>query len=166
MDRIRAADCETVDATLVGHGAIDRPAIELPDAAVQDTSPSAHGAGSAASSAPGAESAPPTVPVGEALRLVLEGTTHHVRFERYSDAVRATGVFETPDGAREPGAGTNRLAEWVDDRELSLGRTVHVDEISPGFAYGLRAPGADAVYDVPGEPDDSLASIAESLEDR
>jgi len=151
MDRIRADDCETIDATLVGHGAIDRQAIELPaGAATVDGSGDADGG---------------EFPVDEVVRIVLEGTTHHARFDRFAGSVRATGVFETPAGAREPGEGTNRLEEWVASAGLDLGRTVHLDVIEPGFAYGLRAPGAPAVYDAPDAPDDSLASIAESLEE-
>lgn len=148
MHRVRAATLRTIDAPLVGHGAIDRPAIELPGDV--DTGPGTDG----------------LVPVDEVVRLELGGSTRHARFEEYAGGIRATGAFDTPELARSPGEGTNRLAEWVDDRSLSPGRTVHLDLVEPGFAYGLRAPGESAVYDAPSSsPDDSLAAIAEDLED-
>jgi hypothetical protein len=177
MDRVRSETLRTIDATLVGHGAIDRPAIELPDDVDMDAADradmdadgadrdgtDAHGAatgGDAAASADGA-----TVPTGEVVRLVLDGTTRHCRFESFGGGVRATGAFDTPDLARSPGDGENLLRAWIEDRGLSMGRTVHLDVIEAGFAYGLRAPGESAVYDAPASaPDDSLASIAEELD--
>ena len=145
MDRVRSATLQTIDASLVGHGAIDRPAIELPDDVDIDTDGD--------------------VPAGEVVRLVLDGDTRHCRFEAYGGGTRATGVFDTPDLVRSPGDGENRLRAWIDDHDLSIGRTVHLDVIEAGFAYGLRAPGDSAVYDAPASsPDDSLASIAEDLD--
>lgn len=149
MDRVRSADVETVDATLVGHGAVGRPAIELPDDAPAATSSDGH-----------------AVPTGEVVRLVLDGATRHARFQAFSGSVRATGAFDARDLARSPGEGTNRLREWVADRDLATGRTVHLDVIEPAFAYGLRAPGESVIYDAPSKPDDSLASIAERVERR
>lgn len=103
-------------------------------------------------------------PTDEVVRLVLDGATRHARFEAFAGSVRATGAYDAPDLARSPGDGTNRLRAWVEDRDLATGRTVHLDEIEPGFAYGLRAPGETAVYDAPGKPDDSLAAIARDLD--
>ncbi|GAB3689014.1 hypothetical protein GCM10028857_23890 [Salinarchaeum chitinilyticum] len=145
MNRVRSDALQTIDASLVGHGAIDRPAIELP----ADVDTGTDG----------------TVPTDEMLRIVLDGSTRRCRFETYSGSVRTTGVFDAPDLVRSPADGENRLREWMDDTGLSLGRTVHLDVIEPGFAYGLRAPGASTVYDAPSSsPDDSLASIAEQLD--
>ncbi|WP_248517283.1 DUF7112 family protein [Salinarchaeum laminariae] len=145
MNRVRSEGLQTIDASLVGHGAIDRPAIELPTDV--DTGPDG------------------PVPTDEILRIVLDGATRHCRFETYSGSVRATGVFDTSDLVRSPGDGENRLREWLGDAGLSLGRTVHLDVIEAGFAYGLRAPGESIVYDAPSSsPDDSLASIAEQLD--
>jgi hypothetical protein len=146
MNRVRSDALRTIDASLVGHGAIDRPAIELP----ADVDTGEDGA----------------VPAGEVLRLALDGDTRHCRFEAYGGDTRATGVFDTPDLVRSPGDGENRLRERIDAHDLSIGRTVHLDVIEAGFAYGLRAPGESAVYDAPSDsPDDSLASIAEGLDD-
>ena len=145
MDRVRSATLQTIDASLVGHGAIDRPAIELP----ADVDTDSDG----------------DVPADEVLRIVLDGSTRHCRFEAYSGTVRATGIFDTPDLVRSPGDGENRLREWVEAKGLSTGRTVHLDVVEAGFAYGLRAPGDSTVYDAPStSPDDSLASIAEQLD--
>lgn len=161
MDRVRSEDVPTVDATLAAHGAVGRPAIELPATAVAR-------AGEADASDAGAAverlSDAPTVPVDEVVRLVLDGATRHARFESFAGSVRATGAYDAPDLARSPGDGTNRLREWVDGRDLATGRTVHLDAVEPGFAYGLRAPGETAVYDAPGRPDDSLAAIARDLD--
>lgn len=149
MDRVRSEDLAAIDATLVGHGAVGRPAIELPADAVRDGGSTTDG---------------PTVPTDEVVRLVLSGSTRHVRFQSFAGGVRATGGFDAPDLARSPGEGENRLREWVEDRDLATGRTVHLDVIQPGCAYGLRAPGESTVYDAVSKPDDSLASIAASLE--
>lgn len=144
MDRVRSGDVPTIDATLVSHGAVGRPAIELPDSAD--------------------EPAVEDVPTDEVVRLSIDGDVRHARFEQFSSSARASGAFDTPDLARSPGEGENRLREWVDEQGLSTGRTVHLDVIEPGFAYGLRAPGEELIYDAPSSPDDSLASIAEQLE--
>jgi len=145
MDRVRSDTLRTIDASLVGHGAIDRPAIELPADVDTDTGG--------------------TVPVEAVVRIVLDGSTRHCRFDAHSGSVRATGIFDTPDLVRSPGDGENRLREWVEAKGLSTGRTVHLDVIEAGFAYGLRAPGESVVYDAPSKsPDDSLASIAEQLD--
>jgi len=167
MDRVRAADVETIDATLVGHGAVGRPAIELPEAVVAgggggDTGSSGEGAHATRSDP--ADAGGSGVPTGEVLRLVLDGSTRHARFEAFAGSVRATGAYDAPDLARSPGEGENRLREWVEDRGLATGRTVHLDVIEPEFAYGLRAPGEETIYDAPSKPDDSLASIAQSLD--
>lgn len=127
-------------ATLVSHGPTRRPAIELPE---EDAD---------------------AVPIDEVVRLSLSGTERHARFTTYADSVRATGAFDAPDLARSPGDGANRLREWVEETDLEIGRTVHLDVIEDGFKYGVRAPGERVVYDAPDAPDDSLASIAKRIE--
>lgn len=145
MDRVRSGDVPTIDATLVSHGAVGRPAIELPDSAD--------------------EPAVEDVPTDEVVRLSTDGSTRHARFDEFAGSARATGAFDAPDLARSPGEGENRLREWVDEQGLATGRTVHLDVIESGFAYGLRAPGEALIYGAPSSPDGSLASIAEELED-
>ena len=137
MDRVRSTDLPTIDATLASLGAVGRPAIELPDDA--------------------------SVPTETVLRLTIDGTVRHVRFEEYAGTTRAMGAFDAPDLVRSPGDGENRLRQWVEAQGLATGRTVHLDVIQPEFAYGLRAPGEELVYDAPAPPNDSLASIAEDL---
>lgn len=143
MDRVPSDhdSITTVDATLSPHGATRRPAIELPDEAAD------------------------VVPTGEVVRLSLSGDVYHARFEAYAGSVRATGAFDTPELARSPGDGQNRLRGWIDEQGLEYGRTVHLDVIEPGFKYGLRAPGERVVYDAPSAPDESLASIARRLDE-
>ncbi len=65
--------------------------------------------------------------------------------------------------SRDPDA-SNRLREWFATSDLEFGRSVHVDVIEPGHQYGIRVPGASAVYTPIEKPDDSLAAIAEDLE--
>lgn len=132
----------THDGTLARQGRTDRPKVVLP--------------------------ADAGLPVGEVVRLALDGTERRARFERptVGDGLELRGVYDTPDHVREPGSGTDRLAEWVADAGLAFGRTVHLDVVESGFRYGLRGPGERAVYDATGGPDGSLASIAERLEER
>lgn len=105
------------------------------------------------------------VPTGEVVRVVLDGTTRRGRFEDRGDEAVLRGVYDTPDEARDPGDAPDRLREWIGDRSLDAGRTVHVDEVDAGFRYGLRGPGESAVYADRGSPDDDLASIARDLTD-
>lgn len=141
MDRV-PSDHRTIDqyrGTVVTHGTGRNRAVELPDAV--------------------------SVPVGEVIRLSLSGTEYHAQFERFAEGVRVTGAFETPTLARTPRDGTNMLDSWLTDKELSAGRSVHLDVIDPDFKYGLRAPGERVIYDAPTPPDDSLAAIARDLTD-
>jgi hypothetical protein len=140
-DRVASdhASISTLDATIVAHGATSRPAIELPEDA--------------------------DVPSGELLRLVVDGTVQFTVLQSFAgDSLRISGAYDAPGEARSPGDATNRLRTWLDDTELSTGRTVHIDVIDEGFKYGLRAPGERVVYDAPASPSDSLASIASQLE--
>lgn len=98
------------------------------------------------------------------VRLVLGGT-------EYRAPVEATdtggSVFRhaapSPTAARHPGTTENALVEWIAERNLDVGRSLHLDVVEPGFRYGLRAPGEEAVYDG-GKPDESLAAIARTLD--
>ncbi len=105
-------------------------------------------------------------PAGEVVRLVLGGHDCYAAIEAHptDDRRLIAGAFDAPGQAREPGAGTDRLGEWVDDSDLEAGGSVLVDVLEPGFRYGLRAPGERVVYGEVSSPDDSLASIAEGLD--
>ena len=102
---------------------------------------------------------------GDLIRLVLDGVEYRSQVVIRDGTTVIRGAYETPRMARDPGSGTNALTEWVTDRDLERGRTVHLDVVEPGFKYGLRAPGERATY-VSGRPDRGLADIAERLEDQ
>lgn len=109
---------------------------------------------------------PADVPIDEAVRLVLDGTTYHARIEGgFADAdPYVAGAYDTPGEARSAD-GSDHLQTWLDAADRSPGSTVLFDVIEPEFAYGLRAPGQEAVYDAVEKPSDSLASIARDLEE-
>ncbi|MGB9986299.1 DUF7112 family protein [Salarchaeum japonicum] len=131
---------ETVTATIGRYGGTTRPQIELPadDAA--------------------------RVPVGEVVRLVLDGTEYRVRIEESGGTPVIRGAYETPRLARAPGEGENHLISWLDGTDLDIGRSVYVDIVEEGYAYGLREPGTTAYYDATEKPSDSLADIARDLD--
>lgn len=105
-------------------------------------------------------------PVGDVVRVVLDGSEYRARVDRTADGTSVfRGAYDTPSQARDPGAATNRLREWVEDAGLEAGRSVHVDVVEASFKYGVRAPGEDATYESTGKPDAGLADIAASLED-
>ncbi|ADJ16361.1 DUF7112 family protein [Halalkalicoccus jeotgali] len=107
-----------------------------------------------------------SLPEGEVVRLVIDGTTYHARVEGgFADGPHLSGAYDTPDMARE-GSGTNRLDEWLDAAERPVGSSVLVDVIEPEFAYGLREPGTEVVYEAVEKPKASLANIARELEER
>lgn len=139
VDRVAADNpsVETVRATLVRAGRTDRPKVELP-----------------------AEfSIPESV-----VRLALDGRTYRAVFERsIQDVPELRGAYDNARIAHE-GDGENRLVEWTERSGLDFGRSVLVDVVEPDAFYGLRAPGADAVYEVPDSPDPGLANIAEDIE--
>ncbi|MFC6719381.1 hypothetical protein ACFQGT_03700 [Natrialbaceae archaeon GCM10025810] len=106
------------------------------------------------------------VPLEEVVRIVLDGTERFARPERAltGDEGIVPGVYETPDGARDPAAGTDALPEWIDESDVRRGGSVLLDVVEPDFLYGLRAPGETAYYDAREPPSDSLARIAKDLE--
>lgn len=130
---------ETLDATLGRYGGTHRPEIRLPET--------------------------DAVTVGEVIRVVLDGTEYRTKVAGSSGTPAIRGAYETPRLARNPGSATDALQPWVDERDLDFGRTVHVDIVDPGYKIGLRAPGETATYATTATPDDSLAAIAEDLED-
>lgn len=131
---------ETYRVPLARRGRLDRPRIDC--AAASDS-----------------------VPVGETVRLVLDGDTYHARVTAtFDDTPEIRGAYDNARLAREPVDGTDRLAEWRTANGIEFGRSVLLDVVEPGFHYGLRVPGERAVYDVVEPPNDGLRSIAESLD--
>ncbi|MFC3960166.1 DUF7112 family protein [Halovivax cerinus] len=114
---------------------------------------------------PAEESA--TVPADDVVRLVLDGEERSARVDRAidGDTRSITGVYETPRYARNPGEGTNLLERWLDDNGVDDGSSALLDVVEPNFYYGLRTPGESAVYAAKEPPSDSLASIAEDLDE-
>ncbi|SDR38586.1 DUF7112 family protein [Natronobacterium texcoconense] len=106
-------------------------------------------------------------PTDEVVRIVLDGDELFARVERAltGEELSIPAVYETPDLARDPSGGTDRLTEWIDDHGVSAGGSALVDVVEPDFLYGLREPGATAYYDAHEPPSESLSDIAKSLED-
>ncbi|WP_101294018.1 DUF7112 family protein [Halegenticoccus soli] len=102
---------------------------------------------------------------GEIVRLALSGEQHHARVSEDANGLVIRGAYDNRRLAREPGGATNRLVEWAEETGRSLGSSVEVDEIVPGFLYGVRVPGKRTVYTVTEKPNESLASIARSLDE-
>lgn len=131
---------ETLDGTLERYGGTYRPEIRLPQTE--------------------------SVPTGTVIRVVLDGTEYRAMVTEGQDGVPVIrGAYETPRQARDPGSAEDRLENWVDERDLSFGRIIHVDVIEAGQSIGIRAPGESATYDSTESPRDSLAAIARNLED-
>lgn len=102
---------------------------------------------------------------GDAIRLSLDGTQYHARVGADSRGLLVRGAYDNRRLAREPGAGDNRLTEWADDNDLGPGDAVDLDEVEPGYLYGVRAPGERTVYEAVEGPEDSLRNIARDLGD-
>ena len=100
---------------------------------------------------------------GDFFRLALDGREYHARADEDSKGLLVRGAYDNKRLARTPGEGENRLVEWCRDADRGPGDAVDLDEVDPGYLYGLRVPGKRSVYRVTRKPDDSLASIAESL---
>ncbi|MFB6123332.1 MAG: hypothetical protein ABEJ78_07720 [Haloferacaceae archaeon] len=102
---------------------------------------------------------------GDLIRLALGGDESHARVDEDAKGLLIRGAYDNRRLAKSPGAGENRLAEWVDTIGREPGESVEFDEVDAGFFYGVRAPGHRAIYDVPSRPSDSLAAIAADLEE-
>lgn len=106
-----------------------------------------------------------SLPEDEVVRLVVDGATYHAQVkDGFADGPHLSGAYETPHLARER-SGTNHLREWLDRVDRPVDGSVLVDVIEPGFAYGLREPGEEAVYEAVERPKESLAEIARNLEE-
>ena len=104
-----------------------------------------------------------SVDEGDVVRLLLDGVTTHARVVSDSSGPIVRGAYDNERLAREPREGENRLVEWCENHDRNPGDAVELDELDPGFCYGLREPGERVVYDVPRRPDQSLRDIASSF---
>lgn len=141
----------TIRGTLVRRGGTRRPAVEVP---AEDSD---------------------SLPTEGTVRLVIgdrerhapvgeRGGTNTIGGAGASGGTRAFfGAYDNARRARER-EGRDRLAEWVNERDLDFGRSVLVDVVEPGEVYGLRVPGEEAVYEARRGPAESLRNIAEDLE--
>ena len=108
------------------------------------------------------------IPADETVvRIIVDERTRFASFTRMNgESQWLIGVYDTMKGASAPSTGTNRLVEWLTDRERGPGSSVEIDVIEPGFLYGLREPGTRTVYQGFERPSASLSAIARDLEDR
>lgn len=137
----------TIRAALVRRGGTRRPAVAVPvEGGVTEQD--------------GADAPAPT---DGPVRLSIDGQWRHAPVGEREGAWTLLGAYDNARMARER-AGADRLAEWVDGRDLDIGRSVLVDAVEPGSAYGLRVPGEEAVYSNHQEPAEGLRRIAEDLE--
>ena len=130
--------------TLATVGRTDRPEVTLPEPVEDD------------------------VEEGEVLRLFVDGDEGHALVERdLSGALVLRGAFPNARLAKaeSPPASEDLVTAWRDVCGLEAGAAVLLDEITPGYAYGLRAPGERVLYPDREPPDDDLAAIAEDIEE-
>ncbi len=142
--RVSSETTDTVRATMAQAGATNRPRIEI--------------------SADEADA----FPADEIVRLVMDESEYRARIERplTGDGRLIRGVYDTPRLARNPGDGENRLTDWFDDSGRQFGGSVLIDVVEEGFKYGLRHPGERTVYEATETPNESLADIAQQVEDQ
>ncbi|GCF14116.1 hypothetical protein Harman_20510 [Haloarcula mannanilytica] len=101
---------------------------------------------------------------GDTVRLALDGDQYHAVVETNLDSEPVIShVADNRRLARERD-GTNRLAEWIADSDVSLGGSAHLDVVTDGTEYGLRTPGKRVVYAATDGPDSSLSDIARNLD--
>jgi len=129
----------TYRARLARSGGTRRPCLRLPDEAAVES--------------------------GDLIRLVLDGTEYHAKVEGDAQGTLLRGAADNRRLARADGEGENRLVAWVRDTDRETGQSVDFDEVTPGYLYGVRVPGRRTVYTVTRQPDSSLSSIAEGLDD-
>lgn len=101
---------------------------------------------------------------GDAVVLALDGDDYDARVETTLDGdLAVTHVADNRRLARERN-GENRLAEWVEDTNVTVGGSAHLDVVTDGHQYGLRTPGTRVVYTATEAPDSSLSDIASNLD--
>jgi len=138
------SDSESVDTTraeLVRLGSARRQGIRLPAAAAD------------------------ALEAGDVIRLVFDDSEYHAAVAEDGRGLVIHGAYDNKRLARSAGEGDNRLAEWLRDLGRESGNSVAFDTIVEGQQYGLRAPGERTVYTVSRGPRDSLADIAEDLDE-
>ena len=138
------SDSETVDtarAELVRLGSARRQGIRLPAAATD------------------------ALEAGDTIRLVFDDSEYHAAVAEDGRGLVIHGAYDNKRLARSAGEGDNRLAEWLRDLGRESGNSVAFDTVVDGQQYGLRAPGERTVYTVSRGPRDSLAEIAENLDE-
>ena len=138
------SDSETVDtarAELVRLGSARRQGIRLPAAATD------------------------ALEAGDVIRLVFDDSEYHAAVAEDGRGLVIYGAYDNKRLARSASEGDNRLAEWLRDLGRESGNSVAFDTVVDGQQYGLRAPGERTVYTVSRGPRDSLAEIAENLDE-
>lgn len=105
-----------------------------------------------------------TLDADDVVRTVLDGEEYHGRVETTLDRTRV--IRHVADNARlaRETDGPNRLAEWFDDADVSIGGSVHFDVVTEGYKYGVRTPGTRIVYTATDAPESSLADIASDID--
>ncbi|WP_313693799.1 DUF7112 family protein [Halorarum halobium] len=103
------------------------------------------------------------VEAGDEIRLVIDGESCHARVESDARGRLLRGAYDNRRLARNPGEGENRLVEWCREHGREADDAVDVDEVDPGYLYGVRVPGERTVYEMTGRPDEGLRDIADSL---
>lgn len=139
------SDHDTIEShrvRLATVGRTGRPEVELPEAVGED------------------------LDEDDVVRLFVDGDEYHARVERdLGGAAVFRGAYANARLAREAGDGaTDELAAWRDDQGLADGDQLLLDEISAGFAYGLREPGERVLYPDREQPAGDLADIAADLD--
>lgn len=136
MTNVTSDAVETIRVDVDTTGSLDRPRLVVPEGQVPET----------------------------VVRVVADERTYHAPVERaISGDLEITGLYGNTRLARER-AGENLLPTWLSNHNLSAGRSAHLDVVVDGEQYGLRAPGDRAVYHVVESTNDSLQSIAETLD--
>ena len=110
---------------------------------------------------------PPAIELedGDLVELTIDGDRTYARVGSTLDGEAAIeGAYANRRLARS-GEGTNLLAGFLDEHGHGPGSTLVVDEVTAGYAYGLREPGSRVTYEPAEPPDSSLADIAESLDE-
>lgn len=137
-DRVASDTLTTYRAAVVRSGGTRRPCLRLPDQV--------------------------DAAAGEVIRLALSGDQHHAKVEADGSGPLVRGAYVNRRLARADGEGENRLADWFADVGREPGESVDLDVVTPGYLYGLRAPGERVVYEVTDQPDSSLSDIARRLD--
>ena len=109
-------------------------------------------------------------PVDDGVRSDAERDQRHAEVTSDSTGLLVRGAYDDRKRMREAARGAggdseNRLVEWARKHDREPGDAVDLDEVDPGYLYGLRVPGERAVYTVTKRPDRGLQDIADSLYD-